>query len=176
MGIFFAYLFSCFNIHKIWVLCIFGLYLFSRIPFKRKFRVFNFGKSTKIRAIRRNMYMRKLVRLSKQTLRNVKKIVLQTIRKTAMIYGNRYWLLSVTWQLELLKIAVLPFQNCISKERAIKIDGAENLWSVSSGYIYERALYTMHSFGQEVLKGKLKIHPWSHHPSLCNLMWYCAQD
>ena len=33
------------------------------MPFKRKFRVFNFAKSIKIREIRENMYTRKLVHL-----------------------------------------------------------------------------------------------------------------
>ena len=54
----------CIYFREISISCIFRVYLFSRMTFKRKFRVyFNFAKSTKIREIRENMYTRKLVRL-----------------------------------------------------------------------------------------------------------------
>ena len=58
---FFVYFFWCICFREIWILCKFTVYLFSQMPFRRKFRVFNFAKSTKIGEIRENMYMQKLV-------------------------------------------------------------------------------------------------------------------
>ena len=36
-NIFCAYIFSCIHLCEIWILCIFGVYLFSRMPFKENF-------------------------------------------------------------------------------------------------------------------------------------------
>ena len=57
--IFCAYFLSCIYYHQILLLCIFAVYLFSQMPFKRKFRVYlnlqnrpKFAKFAKICTVR----------------------------------------------------------------------------------------------------------------------------
>ena len=52
---FFVHIFFCIYFREIWILCIFEVYLFSRMPFKRKL--------TKIWEIWGNIYTQKLLRL-----------------------------------------------------------------------------------------------------------------
>ena len=55
----------CIYFREIWSFCILSMYLFSQMPFKRRFCVSNFVKSTKIRKIREKIYTRKLVHFRK---------------------------------------------------------------------------------------------------------------
>ena len=55
----------CIYFQEMWIFRILSIYLFSQMPFKRKFCVSNFVKSTKIRKIREKIHTRKLVHFRK---------------------------------------------------------------------------------------------------------------